>query len=302
MDTPDGRDLAPGLVPAVAADGSADSDADSNADSAAAVQADAWEALRRFTPARIALGRAGASLPTRALLEFGLAQARARDAVHEASQQGALLVHLTAEGYSSIGVHSAAADRQQYLRRPDLGRRLDAASRERLLQRAAAERTRPRPDVVFVVADGLSPQAAARHALPLLRLLDTLLCGWNLGPVLVADMARVALGDEIGALLGARQVVMLIGERPGLSAPDSLGIYLTHTPRIGRTDAERNCISNVRPDGLGYADAARRLRYLLAAAQRLGRTGVDLKDESAGSGSVASVEALREPPQGQPLP
>jgi ethanolamine ammonia-lyase small subunit len=251
-----------------------------NAADSAPVHADAWQALRRFTPARIALGRAGESLPTRALLEFGLAQAQARDAVHEPSHQGALLVQLAAEGFAAIGVHSAAPERQHYLRRPDLGRRLDSASRDRLLQWVASERHRPKPDIVFVVADGLSPQAAARHAMPLLRILDTSLSGWNLGPVVVAEMARVALGDEIGALLGARQVAVLIGERPGLSAPDSLGIYLTHTPRIGSMDAERNCLSNIRPEGLGYEAAARRLRYLLIGALRLGRTGVDLKDES----------------------
>jgi ethanolamine ammonia-lyase small subunit len=260
----------------------------------ATVQADPWQALRRFTPARIALGRAGDSLPTRALLEFGLAQAQARDAVHEPSHQDALLAQLAAGGYTALGVHSAAADRQQYLRRPDLGRRLDAASRERLLQWSAAERDRPPPDIVVVVADGLAPQAAARHALPLLRILETLLTAWNLGPVVVADLARVALGDEIGAVLGARQVAMLIGERPGLSAPDSLGIYLTHGPRLGRTDAERNCISNVRPAGLGYEAAARRLRYLLESALRLGRTGVDLKDDS---GAIAAA-----PPVPAPLP
>jgi ethanolamine ammonia-lyase small subunit len=261
------------------------------------VQADAWQALRRFTPARIALGRAGVSLPTRALLEFGLAQARARDAVHEPSQQGALLVQLAAEGYTAIGVHSAAPDRQHYLRRPDLGRRLDPASRDRLLQWVAAERFRSKPDIVFVVADGLSPQASAQHALPLLRILDTNLSSWNLGPVVVADMARVALGDEIGALLGARQVAVLIGERPGLSAPDSLGIYLTHAPRIGRTDAERNCLSNIRPEGLAYEAAALRLRNLLDGALRLGRTGVDLKDQSLDPGAIPAlpVPASRRP-------
>jgi len=248
------------------------------------IQHDAWQALRRFTPARIALGRAGQSLPTRALLEFGVAQAQARDAVFQASQQAALLAQLSAHGYEALGVASAASDRQQYLRRPDLGRRLASSSRERLEQWAAAAPAGVTPDLVLVVADGLSAQAAARHALPLLRLLGPLLTGWQLGPVVVADMARVALGDEIGAILRARQVAVLIGERPGLSAPDSLGIYLTHEPRPGRTDAERNCISNIRPEGLAYDAAARRLRYLLAGALRLGRTGVDLKDESRDSG------------------
>jgi ethanolamine ammonia-lyase small subunit len=257
---------------------------------------DAWQALRRFTPARIALGRAGQSLPTRALLEFGLAQAQARDAVFHPSQQAPLLAQLAAQGYTALGVRSAAADRQQYLRRPDLGRRLDDASRERLRHWAAGARQAPL-DIVFVVADGLSAQAAARHALPLLRSLDALPQDWHRGPVVVAELARVALGDEIGALMGARHVAVLIGERPGLSAPDSLGIYLTHSPRLGRTDAERNCISNIRPEGLTYAAAAHRLRYLLAGAFRLGRTGIDLKDESRASGpdKALAADATAEP-------
>jgi len=262
------------------------------------VQADAWQALRRFTPARIALGRAGQSLPTSALLEFGLAQAQARDAVFEPSHQASLLALLAAAGFPALAVRSAAADRQQYLRRPDLGRRLDSASRERLQQWAAARGEQPGPDVVFVVADGLSALAAARHALPLLQNLNTLLTAWRLGPVVVADLARVALGDEIGALMGARQVAVLIGERPGLSATDSMGIYLTHAPRPGRTDAERNCISNIRPEGLTFDAAARRLHHLLEGACRLGRTGIELKDESSDS-AVKGGPAL-EGPAGPP--
>lgn len=252
---------------------------------------DAWVALRRYTPARIALGRAGDSLPTRALLEFGLAQAQARDAVHADSQAQSLLAQLAAAGHAAIGVHSAAPDRQQYLRRPDLGRRLAPQSRDRLLQWVGAQPQPRASDLVVVLADGLSPQAAARHALPLLQAVKPLLGDWTLGPVVVADMARVALGDEIGALLAARLVAVFIGERPGLSAPDSLGVYLTHAPRIGRTDAERNCLSNIRPEGLGYEAAARRLQHLLAGARRLGRSGVDLKDDSAPAGAAGALPA-----------
>jgi ethanolamine ammonia-lyase small subunit len=238
---------------------------------------DPWHALRRFTAARIALGRAGASLPTREVLAFGLAHAQARDAVHHPLDRGALEAALAAAGLPpAIAVHSAAPDRVHYLRRPDLGRRLDEASRERL---AAASGTAP--DVALVVADGLSAWAAERHAVPVIIALRPLLAGWRIGPLVVAEQARVALGDEIGAILGARQLVMLIGERPGLSSPDSLGLYLTHGPRPGRTDAERNCISNVRPEGLACELAAARLAHLLAGARALGRSGVALKDESA---------------------
>jgi len=238
---------------------------------------DAWDRLRRFTPARIALGRAGHSQTTETVLVFGLAHAQARDAVHEPLARAAIGQALDAAGLAWLGVHSAAADRQHYLRRPDLGRRLDDAGRAALAQ----ARTDPGPDVVFVIADGLSAIAAQRHALPVLEAVRRLLPGWRIGPVVVAEQARVALGDEIGAEMGTRQVVMLIGERPGLSSPDSLGIYLTHAPRVGRTDAERNCISNVRPEGLSYTQAAARLAFLLRGALALGRSGVDLKDDSA---------------------
>jgi len=237
---------------------------------------DAWDRLRRFTPARIALGRAGHSQTTETVLAFGLAHAQARDAVHEPLALAAICQALDAAGLAWLSVHSAAADRQHYLRRPDLGRRLDDVGRAALAQ----ARTDPGPDVVFVIADGLSAIAAQRHALPVLEAVRGLLPGWRIGPVVVAEQARVALGDEIGAEMGTHQVVMLIGERPGLSSPDSLGIYLTHAPRLGRTDAERNCISNVRPEGLSYTQAAARLAFLLRGALALGRSGVDLKDDS----------------------
>jgi ethanolamine ammonia-lyase small subunit len=239
---------------------------------------DPWHALRRFTAARIALGRAGSSLPTREVLAFGLAHAQARDAVHHRLERGVLEAALAAAGLAPvIHVHSAAPDRAHYLRRPDSGRRLDDASRERL----AAATPGDAPDVVLVVADGLSALAAERHAVPVITALRPLLAGWRIGPVVVAEQSRVALGDEIGVALRARQVVMLIGERPGLSSPDSLGLYLTHGPRPGLTDAERNCISNVRPEGLAYPLAAARLAHLLAGARALGKSGVALKDDSA---------------------
>lgn len=239
------------------------------------IEANPWQHLRRFTRARIALGRTGHSLPTTALLEFGLAHAQARDAVHEPLNLQAMLERLTSAGFESVAVHSAATDRHQYLRRPDFGRRLDDASRKRL------QALGPKgPDVAFVIADGLSSFAPARHAVPLLQTLRPNLVGWNVGPIVVAEQARVALGDDIGELLAAQQVVMLIGERPGLSSPDSLGLYLTYAPRAGRTDAERNCISNVRPEGLSYAAAAHKLFYLMSNARQLQLSGVALKDDS----------------------
>ncbi len=251
--------------------------------------ADPWAALRRHTRARIALGRCGDSAPTQALLEFGLAHAQARDAVHLPLDAHALLDALRAAGFDALAVHSAAVDRAHYLRRPDLGRQLDAASRAALTAHRGAA-----PDVLFVIGDGLSARAAASHALPLLEAVRACLAGWAIGPVIVAQQARVALGDEIGELLAACQVVMLIGERPGLSSPDSLGLYLTWAPRVGRRDAERNCISNVRPDGLGCEAAAHKLAWHLNAARRLELSGVGLKDDSAAAAiGAASAPAPR---------
>lgn len=239
---------------------------------------DPWTQLRQLTGARIALGRAGGSLPTAPLLEFQLAHARARDAVHLPFDAEEVQRQLQERGHAVLQVHSEAESRSVYLRRPDLGRRLDAGSREKLTTFAAAGGGW---DAVFVVADGLSPLAVHRHAVALLeRLLPALVeQGWRLAPVVVAGQSRVALGDEIGELLQASQVAILIGERPGLSAADSLGIYLTYAPRLGRTDAERNCISNVRPEGLGYQEAARALVRLMLRARQLRLTGVGLKDD-----------------------
>jgi ethanolamine ammonia-lyase small subunit len=239
---------------------------------------DPWDALRRFTQARIALGRAGSSLPTAPLLAFELAHAQARDAVHQPLDRGALAAAIRAAGFDTLDVHSAAPDRNRYLRRPDLGRMLDAASSARLTDCTQAPHAAP--ELVFIAADGLSAFAAQRHVAPLLANLRPKLADWRVGPVVIATQARVALGDAIGELLRAKIVVMMIGERPGLSSPDSLGLYVTHEPRVGRSDAERNCISNVRPEGLAYDAAAVRLMWLLNEARRLGITGVELKDHS----------------------
>lgn len=236
---------------------------------------DRWQALRALTPARIGLGRSGNALPTAELLRFGLAHARARDAVHLALDGAQLARALEDAGYATVRVHSAAPDRRHYLLHPDLGRRLDEASRTRLLAQPG-----PGAELCIVIADGLSACAVHRHALALVQAFDA--AGgarWARTAVVIAEQARVALGDEIGACLGARMVAVLIGERPGLSAPDSLGIYLTHQPRVGRTDAERNCISNIRPEGLPYEVAARSLTWLVQEGLRRGETGVALKDD-----------------------
>ncbi len=229
-----------------------------------------WQQLRRFTPARVALGRTGASLPTEALLDLELAEAKARDAVHAALHADEIAADIEALGWQSLRVHSAARDRTEYLHRPDLGRRLNGN----------VSPISSRPELLFVIADGLSAIAAERHAVPLLAALKASLADWRVGPVIIAEQARVALGDAIGEALNAEIVVMLIGERPGLSAPDSLGVYITYGPRVGRSDAERNCLSNIRPQGLSYDLAAHRLLYLLEAARGLRLTGVALKDES----------------------
>lgn len=231
---------------------------------------DPWSALRASTPARIALGRAGSSLPTREVLAFGLAHARARDAVHHALDVPRLLNDLQSSGYAApICVRSAAADRQTYLTRPDLGRRLEGGD------------LKGNAEIVVAIEDGLSSVAVQTHAVPLLRELQKISDRWISVPVVVATQGRVALGDQIGERMSAKLVVVLIGERPGLTSPDSLGVYLTYAPRPGRTDAERNCISNVRPQGLGYSAAARRLDWLASAALARGLTGVGLKDESS---------------------
>jgi len=239
-----------------------------------------WQQLRSLTPARIALGRAGASLPTAAHLAFQFAHAQARDAVHLPFEPAALQDGLHRRGLDSLLLHSAARDRDTYLQRPDLGRRLQEDCAELLREHAARHGTGQ--DLAIVIADGLSALAVQRHALPLLDcLLERLPAeGWSLAPVSLVEQGRVAVADEIGELLGARMTVILIGERPGLSSPDSLGLYFTFAPRVGLTDAARNCISNVRPEGLSYAMAAHKLLYLMGEACRRRRSGVELKDEA----------------------
>lgn len=244
------------------------------------VTRDPWAALRAHTPARIALGRAGASLPTGEVLRFGQAHALARDAVHLALDVPALEEALRSEGFATCRVASAAPDRATYLLRPDLGRRLDESSAVRLQELQAGDALQG-CDLLLVAADGLSSLAVQRHVLPLAREVRARApAGWRIGPVVIATQARVALGDDIGALLRPRLVAMLIGERPGLSSPDSLGIYLTWAPQRGRSDAQRNCISNVRPEGLAYDKAAAKLWWLCTEARRLQATGVALKDMS----------------------
>lgn len=241
------------------------------------VIANPWAALRRFTPARIALGRSGVSQPTAPQLAFQLAHAQARDAVHRRLDADALERGIAGLGLATLRLHSAAADRPIYLQRPDLGRQLDAASQQRLRALAGAGGA----ELALVVVDGLSALAVERHALALIVALRAALgADWRLAPVAIVEQGRVAVGDAVGAALGAAIVVVLIGERPGLSSPDSLGLYLTWAPRPGCTDAQRNCISNVRPEGLAIPDAARRLAWLLGEARTRGLTGVGLKDES----------------------
>jgi ethanolamine ammonia-lyase small subunit len=211
-----------------------------------------WADLRALTPARIAIGRSGGGLPTPAWLEFQAAHARARDAVHAKLDVNAMLEKIAARGFAALNVHSAARSREEFLRRPDLGRALSAESRARLSEPMVA------PDVLIVVGDGLSSVAVERNALSLLEHLWPRLraAAVQLAPVVVAEEARVALADEIGEIVQAKLSVMMIGERPGLSAADSLGMYLTYDPRLGRVDSERNCISNIREGGMGAEEAA----------------------------------------------
>lgn len=248
---------------------------------------DVWSSVRQFTRARVALGRSGVSLPTREVLNFSLAHAQARDAVHLPLDVLTLHTELGARGFQVHTVSSAAMDRATYLRRPDWGRKVSETSRALL---AAHTPDRP-PEYVFVIADGLSSLASA-HALPLLEALRPLLPELEKSPIVIATQARVALGDEIGHILGARQIVMMIGERPGLSSPNSLGLYLTHGPQPGLSDANRNCISNVRPEGLNYTEAAHKLAWLMAGARKLGSSGVDLKDESGSALPQMQTTAL----------
>lgn len=236
-----------------------------------------WQRLRQFTPARIGLGHSSAHLATRDQLAFQLAHAAARDAVHTPFDGAGTCAALEARGFEAVLLHSSAQDRITYLTRPDLGRCLDAASRWELDKRTAG------CDVAFVIADGLSALAVHHHAVSLIEVLVPLLNGWRIGPIAVVEGGRVAVGDEIGEALGADSVLVMIGERPGLSSPDSLGAYVTWAPRVGRTDAERNCVSNIHVNGLSYAEAAAKLAFLLTEARRRKLSGVMLKDDTSGN-------------------
>jgi ethanolamine ammonia-lyase small subunit len=241
-----------------------------------------WNNWRSATPARIALGRAGVSIPTDEALRFGSAHALARDAIHTPLDVALLQAQLEQAGHAVVLARSCATDRVSYLRRPDLGRQLNPVDQD-VLRGLAASRERA-PDIAIVIGDGLSSLAVQRHAVPLLAaLLPQLAPGTQLAPLVLVQQARVAVADDVGEALQARLSVILIGERPGLSSPDSLGIYLTHAPRRGRHDAERNCISNVRTEGLSYVAAAHKLAWLIDQALQRGFSGLALKDDSDGA-------------------
>ena len=242
---------------------------------------DLWENLKQFTKARIALGRAGASLPTKAWLDFQAAHAQAKDAVWASLDEAALLTALQTRQLPIVQVHSQNVDKADYLKRPDLGRCLSVASRTSLLQWQQQDCAEP-IDVVVVIADGLSATAVQQHAIPML---DTLLQAckaqhWYVGPIVLAQGARVALGDEIAQILNAKMLVVMIGERPGLSSPDSMGIYYTWKAQVGTQDAARNCISNIHAAGCSVEDASRILIGLMRASERLQQSGIALKDQS----------------------
>ena len=252
---------------------------------------DLWVALRRFTQARIALGRAGHALPTQAQVEFQLAHAQARDAVRLPWDIEAFAEQVRGLGEEVLILETAVGSREEYLRRPDLGRVLDEASRTRLMS-LKADAT----DVVLIVTNGLSSTAVARHGIPFLWAIRNAYQTQSIriAPVALVANGRVALSDDIGGLLAARVAVIIVGERPGLSAADSLGIYLTFAPRPGNTDAQRNCISNIRPPkGLDYEAAAAKLLYLTGEALQRGLSGVALKDEMPGLMGAAALNVLR---------
>lgn len=246
-----------------------------------------WRRLREYTDARIGLGRTGISLPTQELLAFQLAHAQAKDAVHLALNMKNFLEKLQQINGVSFSpppflLHSCAIDRLTYLQRPDLGRQLDDASRAQLMQEQA--QAKPAYDLALVIVDGLSALAVQQNAAPFIEALSAELAddshAWNIAPLCLVEQGRVAIGDETGELLNAHCVLVMIGERPGLSSPDSLGLYLTWAPRKGLTDAARNCVSNIRPAGLSYTEAAKKALYLLREARRLGLSGVGLKDRT----------------------
>jgi len=242
---------------------------------------DQWISLRRFTQARIALGRAGHALPTGALLDFQLAHAQARDAVQLPWDIESFAEQVRDSGAEALTLETPVADRGEYLRRPDLGRILTEESRARLRNLDSAP-----SDLALIVTNGLSSTAVKRHGIALLQ---EILGGlrqrhYSVAPVCLVANGRVALLDDIGSALSARMAIIIVGERPGLSSPDSLGIYLSYAPQPGNTDAQRNCISNIRPpEGLGYQEAAAKLLHLVGEAMARRLSGVALKDGTTGS-------------------
>lgn len=237
------------------------------------IQRDPWASLKAFTAARIALGRTGTAEPLEALLQFRLAHANARDAVYAALEKDELADALQQLHGSCFLLHSQAANRQEYLQYPDKGRKLNKASAEQL-----KEFNGTGYDVCITIADGLSATAVNNHVIPVLQKLLPMLAGFSVSPICLVEQGRVAVADETGWLLQAKLVVILIGERPGLSSPDSLGAYLTYHPQLGLTDESRNCVSNIRPEGLNYMLAAEKLFFLINEALRLQLSGVTLKD------------------------
>lgn len=238
---------------------------------------DPWQSLSNFTQARIALGRTGISVPLKETLQFKLAHAHARDAVYSALNTSSIISLLQSLEYEPLLLHSQAANRNQYLQRPDLGRRLDDASVNKLL-----ELEKQPISVAIIVADGLSANAIQQHALPLLQILLSQLnkAEISFAPICIVEQARVAIGDEIASLLKAELSIILIGERPGLTAADSMGAYITYAPKVGLTDENRNCISNIRLEGLNYQLATDKIFYLVSESLRLKLSGVTLKDDA----------------------
>lgn len=239
-------------------------------------ESDAWELLKAFTSARIALGKTGVSLPLKETLNFKMAHAHARDAVYSTLDELHLYESLKQFNLSIFSLKSKANTRHEYLQRPDWGRSLNTVSQEQLKDIDTPS------DIAIILADGLSATAINSHAVPLLQILIPSLqqIGFSIAPLSIVQQGRVAIADEIGFLLKARFTIILIGERPGLSSPDSMGAYLTYNPLIGLTDESRNCISNIRTEGLSYAIAAEKILYLIKESFKLQYSGVALKDNA----------------------
>ncbi len=250
-----------------------------------------WSVLREYTDARIGLGRAGISIPTFESLNFQLAHAQAQDAVHlpldveyviEQLENENLIFNQEQEIFTPILLHSQAVNRTIYLQRPDLGRRLDKKSIE-ILKKVNTLKDE-KYDLSIVVVDGLSSLAIKENATIFIKKLVEALNfdnqDWNLAPITIVQQGRVAIGDEVGQILNSKTTIVLIGERPGLSSPDSMGLYLTYNPKVGLTDESRNCISNIRIEGLSYEEAIKKAMYLLKESRRLELSGVNLKDRT----------------------